>query len=185
MDRKSSAGMFKTVHLAVDWRHSKSPPCGRSTVEWLRSAQETHPAVNIREEFEKCKPRRTVVCVTAPTEVEVPRRLSSHRREALPVETVFQDWGLTARASGRLAASASRQSGRARALAQATPRGGRPPAVRPSDYRARRLNSATRSCSPPGRFRSGPIALAHSPALRTARADGSPAFPPAQPASAR
>ena len=30
MDRKSSAGMLKTVHLAVDWHHSESPPRVRS-----------------------------------------------------------------------------------------------------------------------------------------------------------
>jgi len=35
MDWKSSAGMLKTVHLAVDWHHSESPPHGRSAVEWL------------------------------------------------------------------------------------------------------------------------------------------------------
>ena len=35
MDWKSSAGMLKTVHLAVDWHHSESPPYGRSAVEWL------------------------------------------------------------------------------------------------------------------------------------------------------
>jgi hypothetical protein len=27
--------MLKTVHLAVDWHHSESPPRGRSAVEWL------------------------------------------------------------------------------------------------------------------------------------------------------
>src|ERR1017187_6312683 len=30
MDRKSSAGMLKAVHLAVDWRHNESAPRGRS-----------------------------------------------------------------------------------------------------------------------------------------------------------
>jgi hypothetical protein len=35
MDWKSSVGMLKTVHLAVDLHHSESPPCGRSAVEWL------------------------------------------------------------------------------------------------------------------------------------------------------
>ena len=50
--------MLKTVHLAVDLHHSESPPCGRSAVEWLLE-RATHSAVNIREEFEKCKPRRT------------------------------------------------------------------------------------------------------------------------------
>jgi len=29
MDRRSSGGIGKTVHLAVDWDHSESPPHGR------------------------------------------------------------------------------------------------------------------------------------------------------------
>jgi hypothetical protein len=35
MDRKSSVGMPKTIHLAVDWHHNESPRHGRSAVEWL------------------------------------------------------------------------------------------------------------------------------------------------------
>ncbi len=42
MDRKSSEGMFKTVHLAVDWHHNESPPRGRSAVEWLLESA-NHP----------------------------------------------------------------------------------------------------------------------------------------------
>ena len=61
MDRKSSAGMLKTVHLAVDLHHNESPPCGRSAVEWLLERARHTPLLNIREEFEKCKPRRTTV----------------------------------------------------------------------------------------------------------------------------
>jgi len=60
MDRKSSAGMLKTVHLAVDWHHSESPPHGRSAVEWLVEYGLPAPQVNIRSEFEKCKPRWTI-----------------------------------------------------------------------------------------------------------------------------
>ena len=56
MDCRSSVGMPKTIHLAVDWHHNESPPCGRSAV----AAEECGApfAVNIRREFEKCKPRR-------------------------------------------------------------------------------------------------------------------------------
>lgn len=61
MDLKSSAGMLKTVHLAVDWHHSESPPHGRSAVEWLVERGLPAAQVNIRSEFEKCKPRRTIV----------------------------------------------------------------------------------------------------------------------------
>jgi len=28
MDCNSSVGMPKTIHLAVDWHHNESPPCG-------------------------------------------------------------------------------------------------------------------------------------------------------------
>src|SRR5262245_10194699 len=55
MDWKSSAGKFKTVHLAVDWHHSESPPCGRSAVEWsVRVARCCKHTQGIR----KRKPRR-------------------------------------------------------------------------------------------------------------------------------
>jgi len=35
MDRKSSVGIPKTIHLAVDWHHNESPLDGRSAVGWL------------------------------------------------------------------------------------------------------------------------------------------------------
>ena len=55
--------MVKAIHLAVDLHHSESPPCGHSAVEWLMELElleracESRSAVNIRREFEKCKPR--------------------------------------------------------------------------------------------------------------------------------
>lgn len=42
MDRRSSVGMPKTIHLAVDWHHSESPRRGRSAVEWLLEST-NHP----------------------------------------------------------------------------------------------------------------------------------------------
>ena len=46
MDCRSSVGMPKTIHLAVDWHHNESPPCGRSAVEWLLESDSQHsPAV--------------------------------------------------------------------------------------------------------------------------------------------
>jgi len=54
MDFRSSVGTPKTIYLAVDWHHNESPLCGRSAV----AAEECGApfAVNIRAEFEKCKP---------------------------------------------------------------------------------------------------------------------------------
>jgi hypothetical protein len=54
MDCRSSVGMPKTMNLAVDWHHNESPPCGRSAVAAEERAAPF--AVNIRREFEKCKP---------------------------------------------------------------------------------------------------------------------------------
>jgi hypothetical protein len=46
IDCRSSVGMPKTIHLAVDWHHNESPPRGRSAVEWLRKSCESPFAVN-------------------------------------------------------------------------------------------------------------------------------------------
>ena len=54
-DRKSSVGMPKTIHLAVDWHHNESPLGGRSAVDCLLKSARAPFAVNIRREFEKCK----------------------------------------------------------------------------------------------------------------------------------
>jgi hypothetical protein len=35
MDFRSSVGMAKTIHLAVDWHHNESPLGGRSAVDCL------------------------------------------------------------------------------------------------------------------------------------------------------
>ena len=53
MDRKSSAGIFKTFHLAVDCRHGERPHHGRSAVEWLLERANQQSAVNICGEFER------------------------------------------------------------------------------------------------------------------------------------
>jgi len=57
MDCRSSVGMPKTIHLAVDWHHNESPLGGRSAVDCLLKSARAPFAVNIRREFEKCKPR--------------------------------------------------------------------------------------------------------------------------------
>src|ERR1019366_9050684 len=44
-------------HLAVDWHHNESPLGGRSAVDCLLKSARAPFAVNIRREFEKCKPR--------------------------------------------------------------------------------------------------------------------------------
>ena len=56
---RSSAGIGKTVHLAVDWDHGESPPCGRLAVCLVLEAapEALLPSdVNIRENGENCKP---------------------------------------------------------------------------------------------------------------------------------
>jgi hypothetical protein len=55
---RSSAGIDKTVHLAVDWDHGESPPHGRLAVCLVSGAapKALLPSdVNIREKFEMCK----------------------------------------------------------------------------------------------------------------------------------
>ena len=44
MDFRSSVGMPKTIHLAVDWHHNESPPCGRSAVDCLLKSAK-HPSL--------------------------------------------------------------------------------------------------------------------------------------------
>ena len=56
---RSSAGIGKTVHLAVDWDHGESPPCGRLAVCLVSEAarEALLPSdVNIRENRENGKP---------------------------------------------------------------------------------------------------------------------------------
>jgi hypothetical protein len=56
---RSSGGIGKTVHLAVDWDHGESPPCGRLAVCMVSEAAPEAllpSAVNIRENGEKRKP---------------------------------------------------------------------------------------------------------------------------------
>ena len=48
MDRKSSVGIPKTIHLAVDWHHNESPLGGRSAVDCLLKSARAPFAVNIR-----------------------------------------------------------------------------------------------------------------------------------------
>jgi hypothetical protein len=59
MDFRSSVGTPKTIYLAVDWHHNESPLGGRSAVDCLLKNAHAPFAVNIRREFEKCKPRRS------------------------------------------------------------------------------------------------------------------------------
>ena len=59
MDRRSSDGIGKTVHLAVDWDHGESPPCGRLAVFLVSEAApkaQLPSDVNIREKRENGKP---------------------------------------------------------------------------------------------------------------------------------
>ncbi len=57
---RSSGGIGKTVHLAVDWDHGESPPCGRPAVclvsEAAREALLLSSDVNIRKSRENGKP---------------------------------------------------------------------------------------------------------------------------------
>ena len=56
---RSSAGIGKTVHLAVDWDHGESPPHGRLAVCLVSGAarEALLPSdVNIRENRENGKP---------------------------------------------------------------------------------------------------------------------------------
>ena len=57
---KRGAGIGKTVHLAVDWDHGESPPCGRLAVclvsEDARGALSLSSDVNIRKSRENGKP---------------------------------------------------------------------------------------------------------------------------------
>lgn len=56
---RSSAGIDKTVHLAADWDHGESPPCGRLAVCLVSEAarEALLPSdVNIREGREIGKP---------------------------------------------------------------------------------------------------------------------------------
>ena len=56
---RSSVGIGKTVHLAVDWDHGESPPCGRLAVCLVSGAarEALLPSdVNIRENRENGKP---------------------------------------------------------------------------------------------------------------------------------
>ena len=56
---RSSAGIGKTVHLAVDWDHGESPPCGRLAVCLVSEGapEALWPSdVNIRENRENGKP---------------------------------------------------------------------------------------------------------------------------------
>src|SRR5436305_12038129 len=78
---RSSAGMPKAIHLAVDWHHNESPPCGRSAV----AAEECEApfAVNIRKEFEKCKPRRTVLLTKSARSPESGRSQAEGGRSGL------------------------------------------------------------------------------------------------------
>jgi hypothetical protein len=55
MDCRSSVGMPKTIHPAVDWHHNESPLGGRSAVDCFLKSARAPFAVNIRREFEKCK----------------------------------------------------------------------------------------------------------------------------------
>jgi hypothetical protein len=43
--------------LSVDWHHNESPLDCRFAVDCLLKSARAPSAVNIREEFEKCKPR--------------------------------------------------------------------------------------------------------------------------------
>ena len=59
MDWRSSAGIGKTVHLAVDWDHGESPPHGRLLACLVSVAvpEALLPSdVNIRENRENGKP---------------------------------------------------------------------------------------------------------------------------------
>ncbi len=56
---RSSAGIGKTVHLAVDWDHGESPPGGRLAVCLVSGAapEALLPSdINIREDRENGKP---------------------------------------------------------------------------------------------------------------------------------
>lgn len=57
---RSSGGIGKTVHLAVDWDHGESPPCGRLAVclvsEDAPGALLSSSDVNIRKSRENGKP---------------------------------------------------------------------------------------------------------------------------------
>ena len=55
MDWRSSGGIGKTVHVAVDWDHGESPPLV-SLILWSRRAAVSLSAVNIREACENGKP---------------------------------------------------------------------------------------------------------------------------------
>ena len=78
---RSSDGIGKTVHLAVDWDHGESPPCGRLAVclvsEDARGALLLSSDVNIRKRRENGKP-----------EVLDQRR---ERNEGKPIWRAFQD----------------------------------------------------------------------------------------------
>ena len=56
----NGAGIGKTVHLAVDWDHGESPPCGRLAVclvsKDAREALLLSSDVNIRKSHENGKP---------------------------------------------------------------------------------------------------------------------------------
>ena len=56
MDGRSSGGIGKTVHLAVDWDHSKSPPHGHLADFLVSESGWSLSAVNIREARENGKP---------------------------------------------------------------------------------------------------------------------------------
>jgi hypothetical protein len=77
MDWRSSDGIGKTVHLAVDWDHSKSPPHGRLAVSMVSEGALLPSAVNIREKREKGKPDRM--------------GLRRHRNPRMPVGRPFRD----------------------------------------------------------------------------------------------
>lgn len=60
MDWKSSGGIGKTVHLAVDWDHGESPPHGRLADSLVSGSGCVALRVNIRETRENGKPAASI-----------------------------------------------------------------------------------------------------------------------------
>lgn len=85
MDWKSSAGMFKTDHLAVGWHHSESPSHGRFTVGRLAGRASRTLLLNIRSEFEKWKPSGTLL-LTKPGDSPAKGRKLARNGEQSPTE---------------------------------------------------------------------------------------------------
>ena len=100
MDCRSSVGMPKTIHLALDWHHNESPLGGRSAVDCLLKSARAPFAVNIRREFEKCKRDKKRV----------------NRVEALSGETENSGERVPQRAHRRFHADSPRQEGENRIL---------------------------------------------------------------------